>query len=231
MFAALSGATMGLCALFPNAVMSPESGVEMKLPDNIKGYVGVEREPSLEELRWLPADTQILKRVYYPRDVYSEEEAIMGSLWATLILSGNDSRSLHRPEICLDGQGWEIDGQAFHSLELAGTSLEVKVLTLKGQPRANGQGHLRAHYVYWWVGHDLSTARTRDRKIISALDNVFRNVNHRWGYPSVMVYFEEGSSNEREQALKRALDFIQSHAPVFQKSLRSDLSLAETKGL
>ena len=50
---------------------------------------------------------------------------------------------------------------------------------------------------------------------------MFRNVNDRWGYPSVQVMVDPVYSREegREEARERALEFIRDYAPGFQKSL------------
>jgi hypothetical protein len=78
---------------------------------------------------------------------------------------------------------------------------------------------VRAHYVYWWIGKERSTPHDWERIVFSDLDNIFRNVNNRWGYPSVMVVVDPERENGDEEARERAFDWIRAHAPTFQKSL------------
>ncbi|NIP94892.1 MAG: exosortase-associated EpsI family protein, partial [Akkermansiaceae bacterium] len=204
---------------FPNAATDPQTGMRLRLPESIPGYQSRRIEPRKLELKWLPPDTGILKRYYSPIDAESDYEG----LFATLILSGNDPRSLHKPEVCLDGQGWRIPRRQVVSLEVNGRDLEVMDFTIVTDQKSETGAlvTVEAHYVYWWIGKDRSTPRDWDRIIYSDLDNLLRNVNNRWGYPSVMVYVDP--SKEREQAHKeaqeRAYDFIRNYAPVFQKSL------------
>ena len=84
----------------------------------------------------------------------------------------------------------------------------------------------RAHYIYWWIGARRSTPSDFERILYTVLDNMFRNVNNRWGYPSVLVHVDlEGNKTPEEiasadeEARKRAFSFIQQFAPMFQKSL------------
>ena len=58
---------------------------------------------------------------------------------------------------------------------------------------------------------------------------MFRNVNNRWGYPSVMAYVDlEGAdtpekvAEAEEVARERVFDFIRNYAPMFQKSLGAE---------
>ena len=233
----LVGITVGLCNLFPNAAASSEAGMVMKLPGQfgVPGYVGIKLAASEEEKKWLPEDTGLLKMLYAPRTVTTLEEAFThpDSMTATLILSGNDRRSLHRPKVCLDAQGWDIWKKEPVTLEIEGQQMEVMDYWLrKKEPQQDGTiKESRAHYIYWWVGTDTSTSSDFKRILITVLDNMFRNVNNRWGYPSVMVNVDmEKVSTPAElevaekTARERGLVFVRNHAPLFQKSLGADAS-------
>ena len=86
---------------------------------------------------------------------------------------------------------------------------------------------MRAHYVYWFVGNDISTPSNLDRQLLSLRDSVLRNVNHRWAYPSVMARVTDNltsqQSGERRrddaETVKMILSLIRSLAPRFQKDL------------
>lgn len=221
----LAGITVGLCMLFPNAATDPQTGMVLRLPDRIPGYASFEPPVSPQEKKWLPPDTGIEKRLYYPEFAYSADEARDRSILATLILSGTDRRSLHRPKVCLDGQGWDIWKKEKVSLDINGQTLEVMDYHLRKQEH-QPDGSLkpvRAHYVYWWIGKSTSTPSDFERILITVVDNMFRNINNRWGYPSVMVNvnLELGEAAE-EEARERAFDFIREYAPLFQKSLGAE---------
>ena len=58
---------------------------------------------------------------------------------------------------------------------------------------------------------------------------MFRNLNDRWGYPSIMVPVDPrlGSEEGVAEARKRAFDFISEFAPQFQKSLGASADIDE----
>lgn len=229
-FVLMAVATVGLCAVFPNAATNPESGLVIWLPAEYNGLEGTKEEMSEQEVQWLPKDTTQLKMVY--RDPYAPEGllGIYRSLSATLILAGSDPRSLHRPEVCMPAQGWEITQREVVPIETEGGTLEVMDLhLLRYWQKENGEYYLddkgekisqRAHYVYWLVGRDDSTPNYWEMKLRGVMNNMFKNVNDRWGYPSVMVWVDERKGEAGEvEARARIVDFISEVAPKYQKSL------------
>ncbi|MGJ8676113.1 MAG: exosortase-associated EpsI family protein [Akkermansiaceae bacterium] len=218
----LGGATLALCYLFPNAAANPEAGVIMTLPDRIPGYTSEIVPVSDIEKKWLPADTTSLKRSY--KSIYAENglQKFNEAISATLILSGADAqRSLHRPEVCMNGQGWTINKREVVKLDTEGGPLEVMDLHLSRENRTEtGEKYvIKAHYIYWWVGKNDSTPYYMRRIILSSMNNIFKNVNDRWAYPSVMVYAVGDDKKVQQESRQRAFEFIKRYAPTFQKSL------------
>jgi hypothetical protein len=220
-FVVMAMATVVLCNLFPNSATTPESGLVLWLPDRIEGCRSEERELSDEEKKILPPDTTKLSKSYI--ETYLPDNiARYRALSATLILAGADKRSLHKPEICLVSQGWTITKSVPVNLETRGGELEVMHLHLRRQVQAESEEPVfqRAHYIYWWVARHESTAFSNKRLLISAYNNIFKNLNDRWGYPSIMVMSDEryGDIGHKE-SIQRAYSFIKEYAPTFQKSL------------
>lgn len=221
-FVGLSAVTVGLCQMFPNAALDPESGVMLQLPEVIPGFTSEKVDMSDAEKYWLPPETQSVKRVYTPIHVTSQNDRVFGGLTASIILSGADRRSLHRPEVCMTGQGWTIQKGEVVALETDGGPLEVMDLHLarKVTDEDGSEWTLYSNYIYWWVGKDTSTPHSWKRILTTSLNNMFRNVNDRWAYPSVMVYTaKDGGADGRTSARDRAFDYIRAYAPTFQKSL------------
>ena len=222
---ALCGMTVLLCQISPQSKGGDEIGILADLPMVAGSFVGESEPPSERERSLLPSDTIIVKREYRTpgRSVGNRDLA-----HASLVIAGNDSRSIHRPEVCLDGQGWTITDSRVHEVKLlSGEVLRVRDLTIEREVLL-GDGTklpLRAHYVYWFVGADVSTPSNLDRQLISLRDSVFRNVNHRWAYPSVMARVTDNltpqQSGERsrndEDTVKMILSLIRSLAPHLQK--------------
>ena len=61
--------------------------------------------------------------------------------------------------------------------------------------------------------------------MLSSLDNVFKNVNNRWGYPSVMVLIDEYEEGGRDAARQRAFRFIEEYAHIFLEPYEGEISI------
>ena len=226
-FVILAIVTVLLCRFFPNAATNPESGLVIYLPEEYEGMKGEKQAMTDEEILWLPEDTTKLKMVYKSADL-PEGLASYRSISASLILSGSDSRSLHRPEVCMKAQGWVITKREVVNLETTGGELMVMDLYLfrhlrteDGSFRLTENGEKigqRAHYVYWWVGRDDSTPHAWERVLKSSMNNIFKNINDRWGYPSVFMMVDEQSGDD-EDTREQIFSFIKKVAPMYQKSL------------
>jgi uncharacterized protein DUF3485 len=226
MLAALVAFTAWLCKSSPEIKGGGESGVVMQLPDRVGPLAGTKGEPDPVELSVLPKDTEFAKMVYH---TLGGDPARRDVVHASIVLSGAERRSIHRPEVCLQGQGWTIldsrvmpvalkDGRVLRVRDLSIT----KPISLEGstQPR-----QIRAHYVYWFAGTNVSTPDHAERLWITLRDNVISGINHRWAYPSLMALVTEGFSPEEvgqrtrtdEQTVALLHDLVRDLAPKFQK--------------
>jgi hypothetical protein len=222
----LCAATAWLCHSSPAARGGDEAGVIAELPLVAGGYVGETEEQSESEKKLLPADSTQFKRVYRTPGRRVEERDVAH---ASLVIAGQDTRAIHRPEVCLPGQGWTITASRVLPIELpTGQQLYVRDLSLERiDQRDEKRRLLRAHYIYWFVGKDVTTTSDAKRQWLSFSDSVFRQVNHRWAYPSVMAFVTQGmdprQSGQRErndtQTVGMLLDLVRTLAPKFQKNL------------
>lgn len=228
-FVAMVVASLICCVAFSNPPTNPEAGVVVWLPKSIFGYIVDEHVMSPQEVKWLPPDTTYWSMSYREEDL-PEDLSSFRAIKATLIVAGTDSRSLHRPKVCLTAQGWAIEKTEVVTLETSGGSLDVMDYHLtRFRKKKDGSIMLdengeklrqRAHYVYWWVGPDHTTPDDKKRVWQSTLNSIVKGRNERWAYPSVMTYVE-GWKGEKgiKEARSRAFRFIQKYAPEFQKSL------------
>lgn len=147
----------------------------------------------------------------------------------TLVLAGAERRSIHRPEVCLDGQGWTLLDSRIMTVQISpGRSLDVKDLLVERElHRADGKPKvLRAHYVYWFIGTDVTTPSNAVRVWLTTWDNIARNVNHRWAYASVTAWvtdnLETRESGQRardsEATTKLISEIIRELVPRIQKA-------------
>lgn len=223
--AILAALTVLACRLAPEIEKGNESGVIMRLPAGAGHFLGDTVPPDKVELELLPSDTQIVKMRYHTAGFSA---ANRDQADVTLVLAGAERRSIHRPEVCLQGQGWTlVESQVLPVEVSSGRQLEVKDLLIEKpvQLKDGRRKTLRAHYVYWFVGTDVTTPSHFTRNWLSTWDSVFRNVNHRWAYPSVMAWvtdnFDPGELGQRQrdsaQTLAMIEELIRNLVPTFQK--------------
>ena len=214
------------CWLSPEPRMGDDCGVVMSLPQRAGLFVGRAGEVSKEERDKLPSDTEIARMVYQAGSAKDGADVVT----ASIILSGAERRSIHRPEVCLTGQGWSLLDAKTIPVSL-GDNQQMMVRDLfmeKPVTAKDGTRRIvRAHYVYWFVGSAVTTPSHWTRMWLSARDSILRNVNHRWAYPAMMAVVTDNpkadTGGERHRTADETLtlikNLIRELAPTFQKSL------------
>ncbi len=128
----------------------------------------------------LPADTGLVKKKYV-----SPEGRV---IFVSIVLSGKERSSIHRPQMCLVGQGHEIVRSLTVPVPLDGRKpLDVMVLDLLRRYKvAEGQSReYVSYYAYWFVGKGRETPSHVRRMVWMATDRIFHNVSHRWAYIAI----------------------------------------------
>ena len=220
-------ATSVLLATTVDVRTTDESGITLKLPDRVNEWSGQDmlfcqnpvcvREYRAGDLNGatrcpacgaeldhmtraekdiLPKDTEIVKKDY--RNPQGR------GIYVTIVLSGKERVSIHRPQVCLVGQGYKIVGSHVVSVPLPGrTPVKVMVLDLVRYLRGPEGQTIEApfYFAYWFVGKDRETPYHVERMIWMASDRILRNVSHRWAYVAVSGVREPGS-NQYESELR-----------------------------
>ena len=219
--AAMLGAGVLATALTSDVTRGSEPGVRLVngqpfLPDKAGDWTGGELQGMTEiERKLLPPDTEGAKRSY--------TDKAGNVIFCSLVLAGREATSIHRPELCLPGQGWNIQGEHTESIPVVAAQRgRLKVMRMNAVENvklSNGQVlQQRAVFVYWFVGKDRVTPYHWQRILWTAEDRVLHNTNHRWAY--FLVYAPlmkaqsplnvESSEDERMQTIKR---FVQDMYP------------------
>ena len=207
--------TLGLCYLTPDVNTATESGVVLTLPYQIGPYWGNDTAVSQVEKDILPDDTEFARKTYETH----ENDQILCSI----VLSGGEKRSIHRPEVCLPGQGWTVNSAESVPIRLAnGTLLNVMRLGLVRDVEV-GPGQrvsLRSWYFYWFVGKNTTTSKHFTRIFLTSWDRIFHKINHRWAYVIVSSPVTEGfrlNGKNDQETLAMLEKFISTIAPTFMK--------------
>ena len=131
---------------------------------------------SLAEYEQLPRDTAFLKGRY--------TNAVNDEVIVSMVLSGRDRESIHRPERCLVGQGNSIDRSYVLEAPIAGRQpLGVMVLeTTRPMDLHSGKRELLGYYAYWFAGQGRETPFHWKRMFWLGWDRIVHSVAHRWAY-------------------------------------------------
>jgi EpsI family protein len=133
---------------------------------------------SLGEHNLLPADTVLVRKNY--RNAHGE------SVVVTVVISGNDQKSIHRPQQCLPAQGYAIDSTRVVMIPLEKRHpLAVTAVVAK---RASSEVIM----AYWFMGGGHETHDHFRRLGWMAWDNIVRGVRSRWAYISVQLPRKSG---------------------------------------
>jgi hypothetical protein len=212
----IAAATVIFCFTAKAPVSVSESGVVMDIPYSVGSYWGTAQEVTEAERVILPQDTEFAKKVF--------NDGKGNNITSQIVLAGAEKRSIHRPQVCLIGQGWTIEESKVIPIKLVnGSTLKVMSLGLRRTLTLDdgSQKTLRGIYLYWFVGKEVSTPYHEERIIRTNLDMLFHNTNHRWAYvivtANVLEGFQYGGKN-KEETLDMLENFVAEFAPKIMKS-------------
>lgn len=170
---------------------------------------------SEDEQRLLPQDTQGSRRLFNDKN--------HNELFCSIVLAGRDVTSIHRPELCLPGQGWKIQSEYTQSIPVpsapGGVLNVMRMNASRPVPMANGQTtEVHSVFAYWFIGKDRMTPYHWQRMYWTAKDRVFYNTNHRWAYVLIHMPIQadllEGSDIKTQDAAMQVVSkFIQDMYP------------------
>lgn len=163
---------------------------------------------SIGEMKLLPDNTPIFRREYIREG--------SPSVQATVVFSGIERRSIHRPQICLVSQGNRITNEYDYEIKNGPDStLDVKVLELQQffDEEDGSKTFVSSIYAYWLFNPERETNSHLHRFLIMAIDNSLRNYRPRWGYVSINIIRDP----RKPDAWKKQLnEFVPLFYPVIE---------------
>jgi hypothetical protein len=224
-------ALASLCLFLTDDIpASGESGVEQVLPDSFGDYEGENiwfcqgeqclrsflasqlkdsnvclacsnalDTVSLGEKRLLPDDTIISKKQYIGPSGRP--------IFAAIVISGKEQKSIHRPQQCLPAQGSLIEDSRVIRVPIEERDpLKVMLLNARRSGTTLEGKHFdqMSAYAYWFVGTGRETPYHLQRLFWMTTDRIFSGINHRWAYVSVST----SRDNESENHVERISNFI-----------------------
>jgi hypothetical protein len=181
------------------------------LPPHVTGYEFLVTTQAQIVIVSLPDDTSFGSGLYTAKDGFQSN--------VNVVLMGTDRSSIHKPQVCLTGQGWNIDEAASkvekipmqrpHAYELPVMHLTASIKAgTADQPKI-----LRGVYVYWFVDGSHLTAQHAERMWLMAKDLLLTGVLDRFSYIS---YFSVCEPGQEEATYERIKSLIVASVPDFQ---------------
>ncbi len=213
--------TLGLSAVFllPKSAAQP-TGINLLLRDNIAGWTGHDSEVTQKERDVLGSGG-----TEFARKIYEHPQWRNFTLLVSIVLSGHDmSNSIHRPERCLDAQGWTILDSDVEPIRLgergsfSTTRLHNRrTIARDGKPVAQD-----ALTYYWFVGENEATASHWGRFFVDNGDRLLRGVNQRWAFITITGLIAPRATPEEQAEITKWVDtqmrgFIAELAPTIHK--------------
>jgi hypothetical protein len=190
----------------------PDSqNLEVLLPPAVPDYQSRPLPQSEVVTNMLPPDTSYGQRLYTAPDSFQ--------ILVNVVLMGSSRTSLHKPQICLTAQGWQINDEISREEHVAmdkpqAYDLPVMHLVCSRQVKVADQiVNQSALYVYWFVDADRLTASQATWKMWMAHDIAFHSVLDRWAYVSLFAECAPGQENATFERMKR---WIAAAVPDFQ---------------
>jgi exosortase len=195
----------------PGVVLSADGADPVELPTYLgSAWMGRTVQPDPIERTILPPDTGFSRKLYLNLDHPGQ------TVLLSVVLSGRDRTSIHRPELCLVGQGWSIEGTRRHRFDYPrnpSAAFEATVLEVHREVHADGQLHrVPAIVVYWFVGDDRVVASQGARMLYDAWSRVVHGRAPRWAYVLLLT----GSTDGADAALARVQAILSETLPAFQ---------------
>jgi Protein of unknown function (DUF3485) len=184
--------------------------VRLALPERAADFESTNVPESQVELDYFPKDTSFTRRVYYLHD------DLRASL--TVVLMGADRTSIHKPDYCLPGQGWQIRDKQEVKLSVAGAQpyeLPVMKWTVANTVTApdGTRQSVSGLYVFWFVTEGRTTDSFPEMLKSMFVHQLAHGVLQRWAYVSVFTACLPG---QEDAAFAQMKQLIAGAAPEFQ---------------
>jgi hypothetical protein len=181
------------------------------LPSTVAGFHSKDAPITSLEVTNLPPDTT------YGRKIYWDDEGFATQLSAVMMRT--DRTSIHRPQICITGQGWKILKTEIIDIPVALPSPYILKATCLTSTKMihdpnTGQDHQRASvYLYWFVSERRLEAGHPEALWAISQDLLTSGVLYPWAYVSCYADCPPGLEGV---ALTRMKRLVSAAVPQFQ---------------
>lgn len=180
------------------------------LPEQVLDFSSKELKQAKVVTDWLPPDTTYGQRAYEAPDGFW--------ILVNAVLMGTDRTSIHKPEYCLQGQGFTVQSVEEVTIPIQSPHpyvLPVQKWTVHRDVLLENKTTARqsALYVFWFVADQQITAKHNERMWWMARDMVTKGTLQRWAYISCFAVCAPGDENA---TYARMQEWIANAVPRFQ---------------
>ena len=172
-------------------------------------WIGRQAEVTSVERAVLPPDTGFSRKRYVAVANSAQQ------VFLSIVLSGRDRSSIHRPELCVIGQGWTITAVTEHRFAAPGRgpgSFPATILHVQREVQTpRGPVVVPQLIVYWFVGGDTVESTYWRRLARDAWNRVVHARADRWAY----VLMQTDARDSEAAALERMQTVLNQTLPVF----------------
>jgi EpsI family protein len=176
-------------------------------------WMGRREEVTAVEREILPPDTGFSRRSYTALGDPRQQ------VYVSIVLSGRDRTSIHRPELCLVGQGWTIVDATPRQFRFPGhpdADFPATLLEVRRDLRTpRGPLAVRHYVAYWFVGADAVVATHWQRLARDAWNRVTKARADRWAY----VLLQTDATDGEAAAMARMQAVLDGTLTVFQRPI------------
>jgi EpsI family protein len=206
------------------SALPPRGAAGVRLAADGENPVGL---PTFLGTEWIGRDTEVtaIERSILPPDTGFSRKNYVGlsdparPVYLSIVLSGRDRTSIHRPELCLVGQGWTIEDSGGHWFAypslLGGSGFPATVLHVRREVMtARGRIAVPQLVAYWFVSSDAVVATHWQRLVHDAWNRLRHLRADRWAY----VLMQTDATDGEAAALARMQAVLDRTLPVFQST-------------
>ena len=201
---------------FEKAAVTNEFGEVIRderiyLPESVPGFRSEIIPVTSMEATNLPPDTG------YGRKYYRDNEGFGAQMSAVMMKT--DRTSIHRPELCVRGQGWNIQKTEVIEIPIASPfpyTLKATCLTsnkVLTDPKTKKEYPRTAYYIYWFISENRLVPTHSELQWVISKDLITSGTLYPWAYVSC---FSTCPPQYEGAALERMKRLIATSVPEFQ---------------
>jgi len=191
--------------------LAGSSNLEVLLPAEVAGYKSEAFKQPEGVVNALPPDTSFGQIRYLADDGF----------WSmvNVVLMGTARSSIHKPQICLTAQGWNINESSSHQDVIhmdRPMPYDLPVMRLNATKELQQDGRIvqaAGVYVYWFVDSDRFTASRATWNLWMAKDIISKGELDRWAY---IAFFSVCAPGQEDATYEQMKKLITSSVPGFQ---------------